>query len=109
MSSVPEKDWKLFRKLQNDLTDKACDQIFNKVEKLSKNRSGTEHSSYLALYNLIQSEDKKIAKMFDNPTRNNVLMKLVALMRFGVLTQEQFQKFSQETQDSVESLLKLTR
>lgn len=109
MSSVPEKDWKLFRKLQNELTAKACDQIFTLVEKIAKNRSGAEHQSYLDLYALIQKEDAKIGEMFNNPTRNNVLMKLVALKRFGIFSNEQFQLFSQETQDSVNSILKYRR
>ncbi len=107
MSSVPEKDWKLFRKLQSDLTAKACELIFVKVDELSKNRTGTEHKSYLDLYGLIQDEDAKIAEMFNNPTRNNVLLKLVALKSFGVFTFEQFQMFSQETQDRVERILEL--
>lgn len=105
MSSVPEKDWKTFRKLQNELTAKACEQIFLKVDELAKNRTGKEHMSYLDLYTLIQNEDAKIAEMFNNPTRNNILFKLVALKRFGVFSHEQLQLFSQETQDSIDSIL----
>ncbi|ARD46401.1 hypothetical protein [Colwellia sp. PAMC 21821] len=96
MSSVPEKDWKLFRKLLSDLTAKACELIFVKVDELAKNRKGAEHKSYLDLYGLIQDEDAKIAEMFNNPTRNNALLKLVALKSYGVFTVEQFQMFSQE-------------
>ncbi|ALO34681.1 hypothetical protein CMT41_08070 [Colwellia sp. MT41] len=107
MSSIPEKDWKLFRKLQNDLTAKACELIFVKVDELAKNRAGSEHTSYLELYGLIQDEDVKIAEMFNNPTRNNVLLKLVALKSYGVFTDDQFQMFSQETQDRVDSMLEL--
>ena len=107
MSSVPEKDWKLFRKLQNDLTTKACDIIFVKVEEIAKSREGTEHKSYLELYDLIQAEDQKIAEMFDNPTRNNILMKLVYLKSYGVFSEEQFQMFSQETQERIASILEL--
>ncbi|TYK64139.1 hypothetical protein [Colwellia echini] len=107
MSSVPEKDWKLFRKLQNDLTAKACELIFVKVEELAKKREGIEHQSYLDLYDLIQTEDAKITEMFNNPTRNNVLLKLVSLKSYGVFTEDEFKMFSQETQDSVVSILEL--
>jgi len=105
MSSVPENDWKLFRKLQNDLTAKTCELIFTKVEELTKKRKCIEHKSYLDLYALIQMEDAKIAEMFNNPTRNNVLLKLVSLKNHGVFTEEQFKMFSQETQDRVVSIL----
>ena len=107
MSSVPEKDWKLFRNLQNDLTAKACELIFVKIDELAKNRTGTEHKSYLELYGLIQDEDAKIGEMFNNPTRNNIFMKLVALKSYGVFTEEQFQMFSQETQSRVDRMLEL--
>ncbi len=107
MSSVPEKDWKLFRKLQNDLTAKACEHIFVKVEEIAKNREGTEYKSYLDLYDLIHVEDAKIAEMFNNPTRNNILLKLVSLKSYGVFSEEQFQMFSQETQDRIASILEL--
>ncbi len=105
MSSVPEKDWKLFRKLQNELTAKACELIFVKVEEIAKNREEIEHKSYLALYDLIQVEDAKIAEMFNNPTRNNILLKLVSLKSYGIFSKEQFQMFSQETQDRIEEML----
>ncbi len=108
MSSVPEKDWKLFRKLQNELTAKACELIFIKVEEIAKNREGTEYKSYLDLYDLIQAEDAKIAEMFNNPTRNNILMKLVSLKSYGVFSEQQFQMFSQETQGRIASILELS-
>ena len=107
MSSVPEKDWKLFRKLQNDLTAKTCELIFVKVEELAKKREGIEHKSYLDLFDLIQAEDAKIAEMFNNPTRNNILLKLVSLKNYDILTEEQFQMFSQQTQDRIASILEL--
>jgi hypothetical protein len=106
MSSVPEKDWKLFRKIQNELIAKACELIFVKVEDIAKNREGIEHKSYLELYDLIQVEDAKIAEMFNNPTRNNILLKLVSLKSYGIFSEEQFQMFSQETQDRIEEMLK---
>lgn len=105
MSSVPEKDWKLFRKLQVELTATACDLIFKKVENITNDRAGKEHQSYLDLYRLIEKEDAKIAEMFNNPTRNNILLKIVALKKHGVLSDEQLQLFSEETQDFVSRLL----
>lgn len=101
MSSVPEKDWKLFRDLQPELTAKACDLVFKKVESISNNRVGKEHQSYLDLYRLIEDEDVKIAEMFNNPTRNNVLFKIGFLKRNGVLSDEQLQLFSEKTQEFV--------
>ncbi len=68
-------------------------------------KAGKEHQSYLDLYHLIEAEDAKIAEMFNNPTRNNVLLKIIALKKFGVLSAEQFQLFSEETQVIVRRVL----
>ena len=107
MSSVPEKDWKLFRKLQVELTAKACELVFRRVDNVANDRIGKEHQSYLDLYRLIEAEDAKIAEMFNNPTRNNVSLKIVALKNHGVLSDEQLQLFSEETQKFVSHILSL--
>ncbi len=103
--SIPEKDWKLFRKLQTELTDTACEMIFRRVEDITNERHGKEHQSYLELYRLIEFEDNKIAEMFNNPTRNNVSLKIAALKKHAVLSDEQLQLFSKETQEFVHSFL----
>ncbi|WP_076543131.1 hypothetical protein [Shewanella sp. UCD-KL21] len=105
MSSVPEKDWKLFRKLQVELTANACELVFKQVDNIANHRVGKEHQSYLDLYRLIEVEDSKIAEMFNNPTRNNVLLKIVALKNHGVLSDEQLHLFSEETQEFVSRML----
>ncbi|MFT5755800.1 MAG: hypothetical protein ACI9LM_000512 [Alteromonadaceae bacterium] len=105
MSFVSEKDWKLFRKLQSELTAKACELVFGQVDNVAKTRAGKEHQSYLDLYRLIEIEDAKIAEMFNNPTRNNVLLKIVSLKKNNVLSVDQFQLFSEETQTLVNRIL----
>ena len=107
MSSVPEKDWKLFRKLQVELTAAACEMVFRQVEDIASERDGKEHQSYLDLYRLIEVEDAKIAEMFNNPTRNNVSLKIVALKNHGVLSDAQLELFTEETQGFVNSLLRV--
>ena len=107
MSSVPEKDWKLFRKLQAELTASACEMVFKQVENIANERNGKEHQSYLDLYHLIEAEDSKIAEMFNNPTRNNVSLKIVALKNHGVLSDAQLALFSEETQEFVSRVLSL--
>ena len=108
MSSIPEKDWKLFRKLQSELTAKACEFVFSQVDSIATVRAGKEHQSYLDLYRLIETEDAKIAEMFNNPTRNNVLLKIVTLKRNNVLSIDQLQMFSEETQEFVNRILNLS-
>ncbi|NQZ89515.1 MAG: hypothetical protein HRT54_18220 [Colwellia sp.] len=107
MSSIHEKDWKLFRKLQSELTAKACELVFRQVNNIANVRAGKEHQSYLDLYRLIETEDAKIAEMFNNPTRNNVILKIVTLKKHNILSVEQLQMFSEETQEFVNRILNL--
>ena len=62
MITIPERDWKIIRDLKQELLNVACEQIFQHIEKLSADRSGLQHKTYLELYKLIQKEDDKIAQ-----------------------------------------------
>lgn len=79
MKSIPERDWKRIRDLKDELLNVACEQIFLRVGKLSAERVGQQHKSYLELYKLIQKEDDKIAKMFDDLKRRNAFLRLPRL------------------------------
>lgn len=109
MVTIPERDWKIIRDLKQELLNVACEQIFQRVEKLSASREGQQHQSYLELYKLIQKEDDKIAKMFDDLKRGNAFFKVAALRQYGVLTDEQMELFSAETKAVVGDLCQFKR
>lgn len=102
MYSIPEKDWKILRTLKDELLAKACDEVFIKVNALSEMRSGCEHQSYLTLWELVQNENRKIAEMFDDLKRSNAILKISALKRYNILSEEQLCLFSNETQKYVQ-------
>lgn len=109
MSSLPEKDWKVLGRLKASLLNSACESIFQRIEKISSIREGREHESYLELWRLIKKEDDVIAEMFDDLKRSNALLKIAALRRHGVLTDEQLALFSKETQDNVDRICEYRR
>ncbi|MDR7119601.1 hypothetical protein [Rheinheimera soli] len=109
MKSIPERDWKRIRDLKDELLNVACEQIFQRVEKLSADRAGQQHQSYLQLYKLIEKEDEKIAKMFNDLKRSNAFFKIAALKHYGVLTDAQMALFSEETQAVVKDLCQFGR
>jgi uncharacterized protein YutE (UPF0331/DUF86 family) len=104
MSSIPEKDWKLLSRLKAELLDIACENIFSKVDILSSQRKGKVHKTYLNLWDLIKSEDKIIAEMFDDLKRSNALFKLVSLKHYCIISDKQLAEFSVETQETVKQL-----
>lgn len=109
MKSIPERDWKRIRDLKDELLNVACEQIFQRVEKLSADRAGQQHKSYLELYNLIKKEDKAIADMFDGLSRNSAFFKIAALKHNGVLSDAQMELFTEETQSVVKDLCQFGR
>lgn len=109
MNGIPEKDWKLLRTLKDELLNSACEEIFKKVNSISKNRSKNQHKAYLELWDLIDKENDKIGEMFDDLKRSNAVMKLASLSIHGVLSVEQLSMFSKETQDVVKRLCEIRR
>ena len=108
MSTVPENDWKTLRKLKEELLATACENVFRKVDKLSKSRSGSEHETHLKIWDLVKNENSAIAEMFDDLRRSNALFKITALRRYGVLTDEHLNMFTQETQIVLKTSLTLS-
>lgn len=101
MRSIPERDWKTFRSLKDELLSEACERILQKVDALLVDRKGHEHERYLALWDLLKEEDDDIALMFDDPRRSNVSTKLRALRTRGLLTDDLLSRFSEETRKRI--------
>lgn len=105
MRSIPERDWKTFRSLKDELLSEACERILQKADVLLADRKGHEHERYLALWELLREEDDDIALMFDDPRRSNAIMKLLALRSRGLLTDERFSRFSEATRERIDGHL----
>ena len=105
MNHIPERDWKQIRKLKDHVLASVCEKIFKKVDAISKKRHGHQHDAYDELWKTIRKEDKKVADMFDELKRSNAYLKLSLWRRYGFLSDEDFSKFSQETQDFIKNIL----
>ena len=106
MIHIPESDWKKLRSMKSDVLNFICKRIFEKIDEISSEREGQEHKAYLKLWKLLNREDQAIAFMFDGLKRSNAIPKLAAWKRNGVISKENFSKFSDETQHKVEALNK---
>jgi len=107
VNNFPERDWKQLRKIKDEILASACEKIFKKIESISEKRTGCEYNAYLDLWKVIQKEDNKIAEMFNDLKRSNALTKLITWSQYGFLSDKNLAKFSQETQDLIEKLIKL--
>ncbi|MBY4677295.1 hypothetical protein [Marinobacterium arenosum] len=99
--NIPERDWKRLRSMKQELLNEACQQIFDKVEAICRQRDNDPHAAYLKLWKLLSAEDEKIVEMFDDHRRSTALLKLIYLRQYGFLSDDDLALFSEETQQEL--------
>jgi len=106
---IPERDWKKLRSLKDAALNIACERTFQKIEKLTDSRGAESYKYYLKLWKVMEEEDKEISLMFDDLKRSTAIFKLSAWKKNGILSDESFKEFSEETQKCIESLCDIMR
>jgi hypothetical protein len=109
MKSFPERDWKKLKAMKGDMLNFACGRVFKKIEEIIKERKGKEHEVYLKVWKLMNNEDQEISLMFDDLKRSNAIHKLAAWKRNGVISNERFSEFSDDTKQTIKELNELLR
>ena len=105
MRAIRESDWKILRQLKSQALERICKQILLELEQTNADNSKSFYQRYLSIYEVVQKRDKEIARIFDNLSRSTALMKLVAMKSHGLLTEEEFSRFSEETRQAVDLFL----
>jgi hypothetical protein len=101
MRSVPESDWKVFKKLHSIVLDRFARQVLDETEALLKDNSKSPHEIYLAIYKLIQRRDKEMGDVFNDFRRSTAFWQIAMMHSRDLLTEQEFQQFSPETRDSI--------
>jgi hypothetical protein len=103
---MTESEWKLFRQLQAVALERFCERVLSEVGRLAADTRKNHHERYLAVFKLMERRDKELADAFNNPRRSTALLQLARLQGLGLLTDEEFARFSPETRASVQVFLK---
>jgi hypothetical protein len=106
---LPERDWKLLRRLAPLALERFCDRALSEATAIVNARSQTSHERYLKLYKLIERQDQDMASAFDDRRRSTAILKLARIYSLGLLTEEEFGAFSEETREMALSLASLNR
>jgi hypothetical protein len=104
MRAIPETDWKKLRVLKTRALNDACALILDRVAPIMQQRGGREHEAYLALWELLQTQDEWIASLFDDFRRSTALYKLAAWQRHGLVTESDLASFTEATQATVKAI-----
>jgi hypothetical protein len=105
-SDIPERDWKLFRELQPIALERFCESVLSEIRGISESRQSA-HKRYLSVFKTVRDQDKELATLFDSPRRSNAWLQLSLIHSHDLLTVEEMQRFSPETQHRVSELAKL--
>jgi hypothetical protein len=105
MGEIKESDWKIFRQLHVVALERFCQRVLDDSERLHGDTSQSAYERYVAIYRLLDERDKEVALLFNDLRRSTALWQIAALKGRGLLTEEEFARFSQETQSRVAALL----
>ncbi len=100
---VSEADWKRFRRLRESALEQFCARTLSEAAELSARDEPSAHENYLKLFRLIQERDKEIVMAFDSPSRSQMYRQLGAFRGLGLLGDEEFEKFTEETRRAAEN------
>ena len=104
MRQIPEKDWKVLRKLKDGLLQNFCNEALAKLEPIVVNPGPDAHKAYLQLWKVLNKEDKELSLLFDELKRSTAFYKLAAWRSHGLLSDKDFDQFSEETKEVVDFL-----
>jgi len=107
MRQFPEKDWKVIRKLKDQLLQDFCDDTLNQLKPIINNQENGSHKAYLKLWKVLNKKDDELANMFNDLRRSTAYFKLAAWRNSGILADRDFKRFSEETQYLIHSLLEM--
>jgi hypothetical protein len=104
IARISEADWKLLRKLSVSALERFCDRVLSEVGLLAAEPGQSSHQRYLAVFKLLQKQDKKLADMFNNLRRSTALLQLALMRSRDLFTEEEFARFSPETRAILQRL-----
>ena len=105
--TIPESDWKLFRKLHSVALERFCQRVLSEVSRLAADESKTSHERYLAVFKLIKQRDSEVAAAFNDVRRSTALRQLVAIQLHELLSDKELAGFSPETRTALQALLEI--
>ena len=105
--SMSERDWKYMKKIKADLLASLCERINKKSIAILQEKAGSEYERYLKHYKNVQDSDRIIAECFNDWRRSTLLMKLATLQRHALISQEQLEQLSEDSQRKLAALREL--
>src|SRR5438132_13411745 len=94
---IKESDWKLFRRPHPVALERFCRQVIEEIKQATSNFSADYHKRYLEVFSLIMKRDEQMGRAFNDVRRSTAIILLTNIREAGLLTDEEFSRFSAET------------
>lgn len=105
--SLPERDWKYLRSIEQELLSGLCKKINQRTAQLLNSEFESEHKKYLALYKHIEASDKIVADCFNDWRRSNLWLKVPLLRRHKILKDEHIANLSDAARELLDKFERL--
>ncbi len=100
-----EADWKVLRQLHPVALDRLCARILGEVAAVCADAHSSNHQRYLDVYALIHRRDRDVALGFNDMRRSRMFERVMGMKRLGLLSDEEFGRFSEEMRTIVNDYL----
>jgi len=101
MKSVPESDWKVFKKLHPIALDRFCRSVLKKASTIVSETDQDNYEAFSALYKLVKEHDKDLGTIFNDYRRSTAFLQIAMMYNRNLLTEDEFNQFSPETTNAI--------
>ena len=102
---IVESDCKILRQLHKVALERFCQGVLAEIEAINADQSKDVHQRYLDIFVVVRQRDKALSDTFDHSRRSVALFQLTSMRSRGLLTEEEYLQFSDETRAVVELFL----
>jgi hypothetical protein len=103
--TISERDWKVLRELKTVALERFCERMLADVSRVAAGAGKGAHERYLEVVTLVDRRRDELANAFDDMRRSRAFQRLASIMYHKLLTQQEFERFSDETRKVVEFYL----
>jgi hypothetical protein len=109
MKDIPEKDWKYFRILKENILNRFSKTTLSQINIIIASKEiASKHEKYLKVFEYIMERDEELGNALDNLRRSNAKEKIAVIYQMDLIKPDEFNKFSDETKDFINAINKIT-
>ncbi len=101
MSDIPERDWKVFRRLSDAAGAQFCERALDDVKRAASAPGVNAYDRFGVVGRLLDERARDFGRAFGDMRRSTALLQILAIRRLGLLDDDALSQFSEGTQEHV--------